>query len=132
MNIEILTNLPQESADMATMFPSIPETKPPVAEAVAAGLLHEVENEAARRVGQHVDWWRAFWQSTEATPDAIAASMGVSAGLFFGVASVNMGHIAAVAQMLGKTPVDIGVPVECLSTPRLVTVNPDGSVTIGV
>jgi signal transduction histidine kinase len=27
-----------------------------------------------------------------------------------------MGHIAAVAQMLGKTPVDIGVPVESAET----------------
>ena len=117
--------------DMATIFPVIPETRPPVAEAIAAGLLREVEAEAARRVGQHVDWWRAFWQSPEATPDEIVANMGVSAGLFFGVASVNMGHIAAVAQMLGKTPVDIGVPAECLSTPRPVTINPDGSVTIG-
>ena len=117
---------------MATIFPTIPDTQPPVAESIAAGLLREVENEAARRVGQHVDWWRAFWQSTEATPDEIAASMGVSAALFFGVASINMGHISAVSQMLGKTPVDIGVPIECLSTPRLVTVNPDGSVSIGV
>ena len=114
-----------------TIFPVIPATLPPVNERIAADLLRAIELECIRRVGQHVDWWRAFWQSTEATPEEIASSMGVSAGLFFGVASVNMGHIAAVAQMLGKTPVDIGVPVECLSTPRLVTVNPDGSVTIG-
>ena len=114
-----------------SIFPAIQDTQPPVSERIASGLLREVDAEAARRVGQHVDWWRAFWQSTEATPDDIASSMGVSAGLFFGVASVNMGHIAAVAQMLGKTPVDIGVPAECLSTPRLVTVNPDGSVSIG-
>ena len=114
-----------------SIFPTIQDTLPPVAERIASGLLREVDAEAARRVGQHVDWWRAFWPSSEATPEEIASSMGVSAGLFFGVASVNMGHIAAVAQMLGKTPVDIGVPVECLSTPRLVTVNPDGSVTIG-
>jgi hypothetical protein len=114
-----------------TIFPSIPETKPPVAESIASGLLREIESECARRVGQHVDWWRAFWQSAEATPDEIASSMGVSAALFFGIAAVNMGHIAAVAQMLGKTPIDIGVPVECLSTPRPVTINPDGSVTIG-
>jgi hypothetical protein len=117
---------------MAIIFPVIPETKPPVAESIAAGLLREVENEAARRVGQHVDWWRAFWQSPEATPDEIAASMGVSAGPFFGVASINRGHIEAVAQMIGKTTVDLGVPEECLSTPRTVTVNPDGSVSIGV
>jgi len=121
----------QQGADMPTIFPVIPETQPPVAERIAAGLLREVETEAARRVGQHVDWWRAFWQSTEATPDEIAAAMNGSAGLFFGISSVNVGHISAVAQMLGKTPVELGVPVECLTTPRLVTVNPDGSVSIG-
>ena len=114
-----------------SLFPNIPDTKPPVAESIAAGLLREVDAEAARRVGQHVDWWRAFWQSPESTPAEIAAAMGSSAGLFFGVASVNIQHIAGVAQMLGKTPVDIGVPVECLSTPVAVTVNPNGSVTIG-
>jgi hypothetical protein len=114
-----------------SIFPVIPETLPPVAERIAAGLLREVEAEAARRVGQHVDWWRAFWQSDEATPDQIAAAMNGSAALFFGIASVNMGHINAVAEMLGKTPVQLGVPVECLSALRPVTVNPDGSVTIG-
>jgi len=114
-----------------SLFPNIPDTKPPVAESIAAGLLREVDAEAARRVGQHVDWWRAFWQSPEATPAEIAAAMGSSAAMFFGVASVNIQHIAGVAQMLGKTPVDIGVPVECLSTPALVTVNPNGSVTVG-
>jgi len=121
----------ETEANMATIFPVIPGAKPPIAESIAAGLLREVEAEATRRVGQHVDWWRAFWQSPEATPDEIVSNMGVSAGLFFGIAAVNMQHIAAVAQMLGKTPVDIGVPVECLSTPRVVTVNSDGSVTIG-
>jgi hypothetical protein len=121
----------ETEVDMATIFPVIPDTRPPVAESIAAGLLREVEAEAARRVGQHVDWWRAFWQSTEATPEEIAASMNGSAALFFGIASVNMQHIAAVAQMLGKTPVELGVPVECLSALRPVTVNPDGSVTIG-
>lgn len=114
-----------------SIFPHVPDTQPPVAETIAAGLLHEVEAEAARRVGQHVDWWRAFWQSPEASPDAIAAAMNGSAALFFGIASINKGHIAAVAQMLGKTPQELGVPEECLTTPREVTVNSDGSVTIG-
>lgn len=113
------------------IFPHVPNTTPPVAESIATGLLREVEAEAARRVGQHVDWWRAFWQSTEATPDEIAAQMNGSAALFFGIASINKAHIAAVAQMLSKTPQELGVPDECLTTPREVTVNQDGSVTIG-
>lgn len=113
------------------IFPSIPETQPPVAERIAADLLRAIEAECMRRVGQHVDWWRAFWQSTEAAPDEIAAAMNGSAAIFFGIASVNKGHIVAVAQMLGKTPEELGVPAECLTTPRTVTVNNDGSVTIG-
>lgn len=113
------------------IFPVIPETLPPVDERIAADLLREIEAECARRVGQHVDWWRAFWQSAESTPDEIAAAMNGSAALFFGIASVNRGHIAAVAQMLGKTTAELGVPDECMTTPRPVTINPDGSVTIG-
>lgn len=116
---------------MTTIFPVIPDTKPPVADVIAADLLREVEAECRLRVGQHVDWWRAFWQSDEATPDEIAAAMNGSAALFFGIASVNKGHIATVAQMLGKTTAELGVPDECMTTPREVTVNPDGSVTIG-
>jgi len=132
MNTETLTHSPQESADMAdSIFPVIPETLPPVAERIAAGLLREVEAEATRRVGQHVDWWRSFWQSPEATPDEIAEAMNGSAALFFGIASVNRGHIAAVAQMLRKSTAELGVPDECMTTPRQVTVNSDGSVTIG-
>lgn len=121
----------QQGANMPTIFPVIPETQPPVDERIAAGLLREVEAEATRRVGQHVDWWRAFWQSPEATPDEIAAAMNGSAALFFGIASVNKAHIAAVAQMLGKTTAELGIPDECMTTPREVTINPDGSVSIG-
>ena len=51
--------------------------------------------------------------------------------LFFGIASANKSQIAAVAQMLGKTTADLGVPAKCMTTPREVTVNSDGSVTIG-
>jgi hypothetical protein len=118
-------------AAMPTIFSTIPETIPPVAQRIAADMLRNVEAECARRVGQHVDWWRAVWQSTEATPDEIVAQMGASARTFFAIASVNKSHIAAVAQMLGKTPEELGISSECLSTPRPVTVNQDGTCTIG-
>lgn len=114
-----------------TIFPVIPETLPPVAERIAADMLRSVEVECARRVGQHVDWWTAVWESPEATPDEICAAMNGSAALFFGIASANKAQIAAVAQMLGKTTEELGVPAKCMTTPREVTVNQDGSVTIG-
>lgn len=126
-----LPNGLRDLINMASIFKTIPKTTPPVAESIAAGLLTEIDAECQRRVGQHVDWWRAFWQSTEATPQAIAASMGGSAAVFFGVASINKSHIVAVAHMLGKTTLELGVPDDCLTTPNPVTVNPDGTVTIG-
>jgi hypothetical protein len=113
------------------IFPSIPETQPPVAERIAADMLRSVEAECARRVGQHVDWWTAIWESPEATPHEICDAMNGSAALFFGIASANKAQIAAVAQMLGKTTEELGVPAKCMTTPHEVTVNSDGSVTIG-
>lgn len=114
-----------------SIFPVIPVVTPPAADAIAAGLLREIEAEAARRIGQHIDWWRAFWESNEATPEQIAASMSSSATLFFAIAAANKNHIAAVAQILGKTPEEWGIPAECMSTPVPVTPHNDGTVTIG-
>ena len=113
------------------IFPSIPETQPPVAERIAADMLRSVEAECVRRVGYHVDSWKAIWESDEATPDEICSAMNGSAAMFFGIASINKAQIAAVAQMLGKTTEELGVPAKCMTTPREVTVNSDGSVTIG-
>jgi len=113
------------------IFPSIPKTQPAVAERIAADMLMAVEAECARRVGQHVDWWTAIWESPEATPDQICDAMNGSAALFFGIASANKSQIATVAQMLGKTTAELGVPAKCMTTPRDVTINSDGSVTIG-
>lgn len=114
-----------------SIFPHVPVFTPPAADALAAELLRSIDAECKRRIGQHVDWWRAFWQSAEATPQQIADSMNKSAALFFGVASVNKAHILAACQLLGKTPEELGLPAECLTTPHTVTVNQDGSVTIG-
>lgn len=113
------------------IFPSIPETQPPVAERIAADMLRSVEAECVRRVGQHVDWWKAVWESSEATPEEIIAAMGSSAALFFTIASVNKHQIATVAKVLGKSTAELGVPDKCMTTPQTVTLNPDGTATIG-
>ena len=114
-----------------SFFPRIREPKRPVARQIAAGLLDEIDNECQRRVGQHCDLWRAFWQSSEATPQEIAAAMGTAAAAFFAVASINKNQIDSVAKMLGKVTAELGIPDECMTTPLPVTVNPDGSATIG-
>jgi len=113
-----------------SLFPSKPDTTIPPAKGIASGLLDSIDREASRRAGEHVDAWRAFWQSPEATPQQIADEMGVSAGLFFGIAGANITHINEVALLIGKTAADF-MPAECLTTAKPVTVNPDGTVTIG-
>lgn len=114
-----------------SIFPIIPETTPPVAERIAADMLRLVDAECRRRIGDHADWWSAIWESAEAKPEEIVAAMGSSAALFFTIASVNKHQIATVAQVLGKTTAELGVPDKCMGTPQTVTLNPDGTATIG-
>ena len=114
-----------------SIFPVIPETLPPVAERIAADMLRLVDAECRRRIGNHADWWSAVWESQEATPEEIVAAMGTSAALFFTIASVNKQQIATVAQVLGKTTAELGVPDKCMGTPQTVTLNLDGTATVG-
>lgn len=114
-----------------SIFPEIKETQPPVAERIAADMLRLVDAECRRRIGNHADWWSAVWESEEATPQEIVAAMGTSAALFFTIASVNKHQIATVAKVLGKSTAELGVPDKCMTTPQTVTLNPDGTATIG-
>jgi len=114
-----------------SIFPEIKETLPPVAERIAADMLRLVDAECRRRIGDHTDWWSAVWESEEATPEDIVGAMGTSAGLFFAIASANRQQIQYVAQVLGKTTAELGVPDKCMGTPRTVTIHPDGTATIG-
>lgn len=114
-----------------SIFPQIPETQPPVAERIAVDMLRLVDAECRRRIGDHVDWWSAIWESPEATPQEIIAAMGSSAALFFTIASVNKHQIATVAKVLGKSTAELGVPDKCMTTPETVTLNPDGTAKIG-
>lgn len=91
--------------------------------------MESIEREALRRSGEHSDQWRAFWESTEATPQQIADEMGSQAALFFQIAAANIGHIDQIARLIGQTAADI-LPVEHLSAKREVTFHSDGTVTI--
>jgi hypothetical protein len=113
-----------------SIFPEIPQTLLPVEQRIAADMLRNVDAECLRRIGQHCDWWSAIWESDEATPQQIITAMGSSAALFFTIASVNKTQIATVAQVLGKTTAELGVPDKCMSTPVTVTVNSDGTATL--
>ena len=113
-----------------SIFPEIPQTLLPVEQRIAADMLRNVDAECLRRIGQHVDWWSAIWESQEASPQQIITAMGTSAALFFTIASVNKTQIATVAQVLGKTTEQLGVPDKCMGTPVTVTLNDDGTATL--
>jgi len=97
---------------------------------IANGILKAINDETTRRAGLHRDNFRAFWYSAEATPQQLCDKMGSSAWLFFAIASANVQHIAAVAQLSGKTLADFLQPEDYVP-PKTVTVNNDGTVTIG-
>lgn len=97
---------------------------------IANGLLAAINEETTRRVGLHRDNFRAFWYSQEATPQQLCDKMGSSAWLFFAIASANVQHIAAVAQLGGKTLADFLQPEDYVP-PQTVTINQDGTATIG-
>lgn len=101
-----------------------------VANEIAVNLLRDINNEATRRASLHRDSFNAFWHSTEATPQQICAQMGPQAALFFAIASANVQHIAAVAQIAGRTLGDFLKPEEYVP-PQTVTINQDGTATIG-
>ena len=112
------------------IFDYIPDSRPPVAEEIAAGLLRQVEAEALRRAGEHIDGHNAFWKSTEATPQAIADAMNGSAVLFLKIARANVEHLGAVATIIGK-PLDTLLPPEYQTSPQVVTFLATGYVSIG-
>lgn len=112
------------------IFDYIPDSRPPVAETIAAGLLRQVEQEALRRAGEHIDGHKAFWESPEATPQQIADSMNGSAVLFLKIARANVEHLAAVAAIIGK-PLDALLPPQYQTSPQTVAFLDTGYVQIG-
>jgi len=54
-----------------TIFPHVPEALPPVAERIAGDMLRLIDAECRRRIGDHCDWWKAVWESEDATPEEI-------------------------------------------------------------
>lgn len=112
-----------------SIFPHIPSVKPPTANAIAEGLLRDIDREAYRRAGQHRDAYNAFWNSPEATPQQIADAMNGSAVLFFTIADANIKHLQSLASLVNKPLTDF-LPEEYLTRPANVSPNADGSVTI--
>ena len=105
---------------------------PPPSEAkiVSDALLVSINSELQRRVNVHIGNFNLFWYSKQATPQQICDEMGSNAALFFAIAQENVEHIGTVAAMVGKTVNDFLTPQQYVP-PKTVTINPDGTATIG-
>jgi len=104
--------------------------EPEPAQILATYILENINTEMQRRVIQHRDTFYAFWYSKEATPQQICDKMGRNAGLFISVSAANISHLAEIALRTGKTLHDF-LTEDQYMPPKTMTVNPDGTVTIG-
>jgi hypothetical protein len=112
------------------VFETQPIPQPTQAQLAADELLRKVRSELDRRAGEHIDGWRAFWEHSEAEPQAIADAMNGDAVRWFSLSRKNLEHIAAYAVMVGKT-LDDYVPTKYQSSPQSVTFLANGYVQIG-
>jgi hypothetical protein len=104
---------------------------PDLANETARYLLDTMEQESQRRIAVHKRAFDAFWNSPDATPQQIAAAMGTAGASFFKLAGENIEHLSRSATLVGGTLTDYMAPAEW-QPPKTVTINTDGTVTIGV
>ena len=121
------------------IFQTQPIPTPSQAQMAADELLRKVRSEMERRAGEHIDGWRAFWEHPEAAPQAIADAMNGDAVRWLTLARLNVAHITAYIVEINKTisdpdkqlKLDDYVPAKYRSSPRQVTLLPNGYITIG-
>lgn len=108
-----------------------PDLQPSAAELAAQSIIDAINNEIAHRGRVHETAWDTIWANERegATPAAILAQLGTHAALVFAFSRINLQHIAACCDLVGKQPTDF-LPVKYWETPHPITVHDDGSVTI--
>lgn len=79
-----------------------PQPVRPAADLIAEELLAGLNAALHRRVEEHAEGFRRFWDSPE-TPDAIAAAMGENGKLFLESSRENLRCLGTLAAMVGKT-----------------------------
>jgi hypothetical protein len=79
-----------------------PPVTRPAADLIAEELLAGLNAALHRRVEEHAEGFRRFWDSPE-TPDAIAAAMGENGKLFLESSRENLRCLGTLAAMVGKT-----------------------------
>lgn len=112
------------------IFTTQPIPQATQAQMAADELLRKVRSEIDRRAGEHIDGWRAFWEHPQATPQQIADSMNGDAVRWLALARLNLQHVAAYAQLLGRS-LDEFVPTKYQTSPREVTTLSNGYIQIG-
>ncbi len=108
-----------------------PTAQTPAAKLAADSIVEAINSEITHRVSVHKVAWETLWENSRegATPEAILEHMGNKASLVFAFSRANLEHIAACAQLVGKTPTDF-IPVKYLSSPRTLVFHADGTVTL--
>lgn len=112
------------------IFATNPIPQATQAQMAADELLRKVRSEMERRAGEHIDGWRAFWEHPAASPQDIADAMNGDAVRWLALARLNLQHVAAYAQLLGKS-LDEFVPTKYQQSPQEVTTLTNGYITIG-
>lgn len=111
--------------DIIQITPPAPE---PAATRIARSELAHLNSSLARRVENHIERFRAFWDNPECTPDEILEAMGESALTWLACASESVAHIGRLAALSGKTLGDFLPPEQWM--PRREFVVEDGVVTL--
>ena len=112
------------------IFQTQPIPQATQAQMAADELLRKVRSEIDRRAGEHIDGWKAFWEHPQAAPQAIADAMNGDAVRWLALARLNLQHVAAYAQLLGKS-LDEFVPVKYQASPVEVVTLTNGYIQIG-
>lgn len=115
----------------AQLIDTAPPPEKPAAQLAAESIIDAINSEIKHRVAVHKTAWETLWQNDRpgATPEAILSAMGNKAALVFAFSRANLEHIAACAQLVGKTPVDF-IEAKYLQTPRQIVLHADGTVTL--
>ena len=104
---------------------------PTAAELAAKSIIETINSEIEHRVKVHQNAWDTIWANERegATPAAILANLGTHAALVFAFSRINLQHIAACCDLVGKQPTDF-LPAKYLETPQPITAHDDGTVSL--
>jgi hypothetical protein len=106
-----------------------PEVSTP-AKKMADFMVAEFDRELRRRLNQHQVLFRRFWYTSGVDPQAVFDALGVHAALWLQLGSKDIQDIASSLSLAGQSLSDY-IQLVDYSPPRVLTINPDGTVTVG-